>query len=146
VSIWRFSPVVKVKAIKYQIHKGDEVMKYLMLIYQNEKEWAAHSEGEVQQIYQEYGKLRQELTASGQFLGGSQLHPIATASTVRVRDGKPLITDGPFAETHEQLGGYFLIEAKNLDEALAIATRIPSAREGSIEVRPLVERTAEAAA
>jgi hypothetical protein len=67
VSIWRFSPVVKVKAIKYQIHKGDEVMKYLMLIYQNEKEWAAHSEGEVQQIYQEYGKLRQELTASGEF-------------------------------------------------------------------------------
>ena len=121
-------------------------MKYLMLIYQNEKQWTAHTEAETQKIYQEYGALRQELTASGNFVGGSQLHPIATASSVRVRDGKPLITDGPFAETHEQLGGYFLVEAKNLDEALAIATRIPSAREGTIEVRPIVERTAEAAA
>jgi len=121
-------------------------MKYLLLIYQNEKQWTAHSEAEVQKIYQEYGQLRQELTASGQWVGGSQLHPIATASTVRVRDGKELITDGPFAETHEQLGGYFLIEAKNLDEALAVAVRIPSAREGTIEVRPIVERTAEAAA
>ena len=121
-------------------------MKYLLLIYQNEKQWVGHSEGEVQKIYQEYGQLRQELTASGNFIGGSQLHPIATASSVRVRDGKPLITDGPFAETHEQLGGYFLVEAKNLDEALAIAARIPSAREGTVEVRPIVERTAEAAA
>ena len=121
-------------------------MKYLMLIYQNEKQWAAHTEAETQKIYQEYGQLRQELLASGNFLGGSQLHPIATASSVRVRDGKPLVTDGPFAEAHEQLGGYFLIEAKNLDEALAIAARIPSAREGTIEVRPIVERTAEAAA
>jgi len=121
-------------------------MKYLMLIYQNEKQWTAHTEAERQKIYQEYGALREELTASGSFLGGSQLHPIATASSVRVREGKPLITDGPFAETHEQLGGYFLIEAKNLDEALAIASRIPSAREGTVEVRPIVERTAEAAA
>ena len=121
-------------------------MKYLLLIYQNEKQWTAHSEAEVQKIYQEYGQLRQELMSSGNFIGGSQLHPIATASSVQVRDGKPLITDGPFAETHEQLGGYFLVEAKNLDEALAIATRIPSAREGTVEVRPIVERTAEAAA
>jgi|SRR5215475_13689280 len=121
-------------------------MKYLMLIYQNEKQWTAHSEGEIQNIYAEYGQLRQQLVASGNFVGGSQLHPIATASSVRVRDGKALITDGPFAETHEQLGGYFLVEAKNLDEALAIASRIPSAREGTIEVRPIVERTAEAAA
>ena len=121
-------------------------MKYLMLIYQNEKQWAAHSEDEIQKIYAEYGQLRQQLVASGNFVGGSQLHPIATASSVRVRDGKALITDGPFAETHEQLGGYFLVEAKNLDEALAIASRIPSAREGTIEVRPIVERTAEAAA
>jgi hypothetical protein len=83
---------------------------------------------------------------TGQFLGGSQLHPVATASSVRVRDGKELITDGPFAETHEQLGGYFLVEANNLDEAMAIAARIPSAREGTIEVRPLVESAAEATA
>jgi hypothetical protein len=121
-------------------------MKYLLLIYQNEKQWTAHSEADVQNIYQEYGRLRQELTASGQFIGGSQLQPIGTASSVRVRDGKTLITDGPFAETHEQLGGYFLVDAKSLDEALAIATRIPSAREGTVEVRPIVERTAEAAA
>jgi hypothetical protein len=121
-------------------------MKYLLLIYDNEKQWAAHSEAEVEKIYAEYRQLRQELTANGQFLGGSQLHPIATASSVRVREGQELITDGPFAETHEQLGGYFLVEAKNLDEALGIAARIPSAREGTVEVRPIVERTAEAAA
>ena len=121
-------------------------MKYLLLIYDNEKQWAAHSEAEVEKIYAEYRQLREELTASGQFLGGSQLHPIATASSVRVREGQELITDGPFAETHEQLGGYFLVEAKNLDEALGIAARIPSAREGTVEVRPIVERTAEAAA
>jgi hypothetical protein len=139
--------VVRVKAqFRIDTMQRRRQMKYLLLIYQNEKQWTAHSEAEVQKIYQEYGQLRQELTASGNFIGGSQLHPIATASSVRVRDGKPLITDGPFAESHEQLGGYFLIEAKNLDEALAIAARIPSAREGTIEVRPIVERTAEAAA
>ncbi|HEY8224843.1 MAG TPA: YciI family protein [Pyrinomonadaceae bacterium] len=121
-------------------------MKYLLLIYHEEKHWAAQSESDRQKIYAEYRKLREELTAKGQFVGGSQLHPIATASSVRVRDGKELITDGPFAETHEQLAGYFLIEVKNLDEALAIAARIPSAREGTIEVRPIVESAAEAAA
>ncbi len=121
-------------------------MKYLLLIYQDEAQWAAHTDAELGPIYMEYRKLRDELTAKGQFLGGSQLHPIATASSVRVRDGKELITDGPFAETHEQLGGYFLIEAKDLDEALGIAARIPSAREGTIEVRPLVESAAEATA
>jgi hypothetical protein len=121
-------------------------MKYLLLIYQDEKQWAAHSDAEVQEIYKEYRQLRQELTASGKFLGGSQLHPVATASTVRVRDGKELVTDGPFAETHEQLGGYFLVEAQNLDEAVSIGARIPSAREGTVEVRPIVERTADAAA
>jgi len=143
LSIYRPSRVVRLETIDTERRLE---MKYLLLIYQNEKQWTAHSEAEVQKIYQEYGQLRQELTASGQWVGGSQLHPIATASTVRVRDGKELITDGPFAETHEQLGGYFLIEAKNLDEALAVAVRIPSAREGTIEVRPIVERTAEAAA
>ena len=120
-------------------------MKYLLLIYQDEKQWGGLSEAARQQIYDEYGQLRQELTTSGQFVGGSQLHPVATASSVRVRNGKELVTDGPFAETHEQLGGYFLIEAKNLDEALGIAARIPSARAGTVEVRPIVERTAEAA-
>jgi|SRR5712692_6706522 len=126
--------------------KGDAEMKYLLLIYQDEKSWAGLSEAERQKIYGEYGQLRQELVTSGQFVGGSQLHPISTATSMRVRDGKALATDGPFAETKEQLGGYFLIEAKNLDEALGIAARIPSAREGTVEVRPIVERTAEAAA
>ena len=117
-------------------------MKYLLLIYQNEPSWNALTEAERQQIYLEYRKLRGELEASGQFVTGSQLQPIATATSVRVRDGKELITDGPFAETHEHLGGYFLIEAKDLDEATSIAARIPSARAGTIEVRPLVEMAA----
>ena len=114
-------------------------MKYLLLIYLNEKQWAAHSEAEVQKIYSEYGQLREDLIASGQFIGASRLQPIATASSVRVRDGKELITDGPFAETHEQLGGYFLIEAKNLDEAIGIAERVPVASVGTIEIRPVLE-------
>jgi hypothetical protein len=121
-------------------------MKYMLLIYQDEPSWNALSESERQEIYLEYRKLRDELQTRGQFLAGSQLEPVTTATTIRVRDGKDLVTDGPFAETHEQLGGYFLIEAKNLDEAIAVAKRIPSARMGSIEVRPLVETRAEASA
>src|SRR5690242_8418885 len=121
-------------------------MKYLLLIYHDEPSWNAISEPERQQIYLEFRKLRGELEARGQYLNGSQLQPIATATSVRVRDGKELITDGPFAETHEQLGGYFLIEARDLDEATSIAARIPSARTGTIEVRPLVETAAPATA
>ena len=121
-------------------------MKYMLLIYQDEPSWDAITETERQAIYLEYRKLRDELTSRGKFVTGSQLQPIATATTVRVRDGKELVTDGPFAETHEQLGGYFLVEAANLDEATAIAARIPSARTGTIEVRPLVETAAEASA
>ncbi|HKP84406.1 MAG TPA: YciI family protein [Pyrinomonadaceae bacterium] len=121
-------------------------MKYMLLIYHDEKSWGAISEAERQQIYADYRKLREELVSRGQFVTGSQLQPIATATSVRVRDGKELVTDGPFAETHEQLGGYFLIEAKNLDEATSIAARIPSAQTGTIEVRPLVETVAEASA
>jgi len=121
-------------------------MKYMLLIYHDEQSWGAISEVEREKIYAEYRKLREQLLSSGQFITGSQLEPIATATSVRVRDGKELVTDGPFAETHEQLGGYFLIEAKNLDEATSIAARIPSARTGTIEVRPLIERAAEATA
>ena len=121
-------------------------MKYMLLIYQDEPSWDEITETERQAIYLEYRKLRDELTSRGKFVTGSQLQPIATATTVRVRDGKELVTDGPFAETHEQLGGYFLVEAANLDEATAIAARIPSARMGTIEVRPLVETAAEASA
>ena len=121
-------------------------MKYMLLIYHDEQSWNGVSEAERQDIYTEYRKLRGELQARGQFVTGSQLQPVTTATTVRVRDGKELVTDGPFAETHEQLGGYFLIEAENLDEATSIAARIPSARTGTIEVRPLVETAAEATA
>ena len=119
-------------------------MKYLLLIYDNEQDWNAITEGERQQIYGEYRQLREQLLSRGQFVGGSQLQPIATATSVRVRDGKEMVTDGPFAETHEQLGGFFLIEAENLDEATSIAARIPSAKTGTIEVRPLVETAAPA--
>jgi hypothetical protein len=121
-------------------------MKYLLLIYDNEQDWNAITEAERQQIYGEYRQLREQLLSRGQFVGGSQLQPIATATSVRVRDGKEMVTDGPFAETHEQLGGFFLIEAENLDEATSIAARIPSAKTGTIEVRPLVETAAPASA
>ena len=121
-------------------------MKYLLLIYNNEQSWNAITESERQQIYGEYRKLREELLSSGRFVTGSQLQPISTATSVRVRDGKELVTDGPFAETHEQLAGYFLIEAENLDEATSIAARIPSAKTGTVEVRPLVETAAPASA
>ena len=121
-------------------------MKYMLLIYHNENAWNSISDDDRQRIYGQYGKLREELIGDGKWVSGSQLHDVSTASTIRVRDGKPMITDGPFAETHEQLGGYFLVEVKDLDEANAIAARIPSAVTGSIEVRPLVERAAPAAA
>lgn len=121
-------------------------MKYMLLIYDNEQAWTKLSEAEQRQVYADYGQFTESIKASRNFLAGGQLHPIATASSVRVRDGKELVTDGPFAETHEQLGGYYLIEAKDLDEATSIAVRIPSARYGTVEVRPLVERSAEAAA
>ena len=121
-------------------------MKYILLIYDNEQAWAKLGEPEQQTVYAEYMQFTEDIKASRNYLSGSQLHPVATASSVRVRDGKELVTDGPFTETHEQLGGYYLIEAKNLDEATSIAARIPSARFGTVEVRPLVERSAEATA
>jgi hypothetical protein len=110
----------------------------MLLIYHDEKRWNEIAESERQQIYGEFRKLREDLQSRGQFLDGSQLQPSTTATSIRVRNDKQLVTDGPFAETHEQLGGYFLIEAGNLDEATAIAARIPSARTGTVEVRPLM--------
>ena len=103
-------------------------MKYMLLIYDNEQAWAKLSEADQKQIYGEYMQFTQEIKSSGHYLASAQLHPTATATSVRVRKDKQLVTDGPFAETHEQLGGYYLIEAKDLDEANAIAVRIPSAR------------------
>lgn len=119
-------------------------MKYMLLIYHVEGVWNELGESERRQIYGEYRQLREQLQSGGQFLDGSQLQPAAAATSIRIRDGEELVTDGPFAETHEQLGGYFLVEARDLDEAIAIAKRIPSARMGAIEVRPLAESAAEA--
>jgi hypothetical protein len=113
-------------------------MQYLLLIYDPEKEWEAMSEAERNQLFGEYMTFTSDIKASGHYRGGDALQPIHTATTVRVRDGKTSTTDGPFAETREQLGGYYLIEAKDLDEATRIAARIPSARIGSIEVRPVM--------
>jgi hypothetical protein len=111
-------------------------MKYMMLIYSDENAW---TEGERERCYGESAELTHELHSRGQFLGASPLQPVATATSVRVRDGKRLVTDGPFAETREQLGGYFLIDATDLNEAITIAARIPAARKGAVEVRPVIE-------
>jgi hypothetical protein len=113
-------------------------MKYLLLIYHDENAFNELTEDERQQIYQEYRQLREELTVNGKFITGSQLRPTTTAQSIRVRDGKPMTIDGPFAETKEQLGGYFLIEAASAAEANEIAARIPSARTGTVEVRALM--------
>lgn len=114
-------------------------MKYMLLIYSDETAW---SESGREHCYAESIQLTQELQAKGQYLGASPLHPVSTATSVRVRDGKRMITDGPFAETREQLGGYFLIDAKDLDEAIVIAGRIPGARVGTVEIRPVLELSA----
>ena len=113
-------------------------MKYILLIYDEEKNRAKLSENELNQMRAEYTQLTQQITASGHYVTGAPLQPTRTATSVRVRDGKRLVTDGPFAETKEQLGGYYLIEAKDLDDAIAVASRIPSVRWGSIEVRPII--------
>jgi hypothetical protein len=114
-------------------------MEYLLLIYGNEGATATLNEAERGAMYQEFGRFNQSIQQSGNFRAGHQLQPVATATTVRLRDGKRQVTDGPFAETREQLGGFYLIEAKDLDEALGIAERIPAARWGAVEVRPLVK-------
>ena len=112
-------------------------MKYMLMICRDEPAWDKLSTAERQQVYLDTVKLSEELTARGQCLGGHPLHPSASAASVRVRDGKPLVTDGPFAETREQLGGYMLIDVKDLDEAIAIAARVPLARTSTVEVRPV---------
>ena len=116
-------------------------MQYLCLIYDDEKLIDNLPPAERGALLGESGAFNRDIKASGHFVGGDALQPVATATTVRVRGGKVTTTDGPFAETREQLGGYYLIEAKDLDEALKIAARIPSARYGSIEVRPIMVYT-----
>jgi hypothetical protein len=112
-------------------------MKYMLLIYLDEQH--AIDEAEREHCYAESTQLALDLNSKGQFLGSNPLHPSSTATTVRIRDGKSLVTDGPFAETREQLGGYFLIDAKDLDAAIGIALRIPGARFGTVEIRPVIE-------
>ncbi len=111
-------------------------MKYMLLVYLAED---AMTDGERQECYVKSARLAQDISANGQYLDASPLHPVSTATTVRVRNDKRIVTDGPFAETREQLGGYYLIDAKNLDEAIGIAGQIPGARFGSIEIRPVME-------
>jgi hypothetical protein len=113
-------------------------MKYMLLIYVDEQ---ALSETERQACYVESTQLAHEIKSSGQYLAANPLHPTSMATSVRVRDDKRFVTDGPFAETREQLGGYFLIDAKDLDAAIGIAARIPMARKGTVEIRPVIEIT-----
>jgi len=111
-------------------------MKYMLLVYLDEQ---AMTDAERAHCYVESAQLTQNLNAKGQYVSASPLHPVATATSVRIREGKRLVTDGPFAETREQLGGYYVVEAKDLDEAIQIAERIPPARFGTIEIRPVME-------
>ncbi len=113
-------------------------MKYMLLIYGDEK---LLNEGEREACYAESLNLVREIEAAGKYLGAAPLHPTSSATSIRVRDGKKVVTDGPFAETHEQLGGYYLIDVQDLDEAMAIASRIPATRWGTVEVRPVIELT-----
>ncbi len=113
-------------------------MKYLCLIYEEEALWATMAKKDADAILEEYNTFTQDIIKNGHMLHGEALMPTQTASTVRVRNGKMQTTDGPFAETKEQLGGFYLVEAKDLNEALQIASRIPAARTGSIEVRPIM--------
>ena len=113
-------------------------MQYLLLIYEEEKLWNALSEADRGRLYGEYMTFTADIKKSGHWRAGNPLQPVHTATTVRVRDGKVSTTDGPFAETREQLGGYYLVEARDLDEATRLAERVPGARLGSIEVRPVM--------
>ena len=114
-------------------------MRYALLIYASEQDWANQSEEQAQTQFQDYMAFTKDIVDRGIMRSGEALQPIATATTVRVRDGETLSTDGPFAETKEQLGGFYVVEAKDLDEAIEIATRIPDVRGGSIEVRPVMD-------
>jgi hypothetical protein len=114
-------------------------MQYLLLIYGSEADAAKMTQAEGAIVMKEYGAFTQAIMGSGHYKGGNALQPVATATSVKVRDGKSLVTDGPFAETREQLAGYYLVNAANLDEATSIAARIPGAKVGTVEVRPIWE-------
>jgi hypothetical protein len=119
-----------------QLAERRKLMKYMLLVYLGEN---AMTESEREQCYVDSTQLCHDLVSKGQFLDASPLQPVSTATSVRVREGKRLVTDGPYAETCEQLGGFYMVEAQNLDEAIGIASRIPGAKKGTIEVRPILE-------
>jgi hypothetical protein len=114
-------------------------MRYALLIYASEQDWASQTEEQAQAVNQEYMAFTKDIIDRGLMKGGEALQATATATTVRVRDGETLTTDGPFAETKDQLGGFYLVDCKDLDEAIELAARIPDARRGSIEIRPIME-------
>jgi len=114
-------------------------MKYLCLIYSDESQWPKLPETETETMMKEYGAFGESIKSSGHYIAGHRLHPTSSATTVRIRNGKLSTTDGPFMETKEQLGGFYMIEAKDLNEAIQIGARIPGAKHGSIEVRPVWE-------
>jgi hypothetical protein len=116
-------------------------MQYILLIYSSEKMWETKTPDQINQVMGEYNDFTESIVKSGNFKAGEELQPVTAATTVRVRNGKPQITDGPFAETREQLGGFYLVDADNLDQAIQMASRIPSAREGCVEVRPIMTRS-----
>ena len=111
-------------------------MKYMLLVYGDEQ---ASDEAEKERCYQESAQLAQQIRSTGRYVAAAPLHPVSTATSIRVRDGKRLVTDGPFAETHEQLGGYFIVDVTDLDEAIDIAGRLPGPRLGTVEIRPIME-------
>jgi hypothetical protein len=137
--VFNFVDNEKRRSINHQNRRGGLTkMQYLLLIYGNESQFDKMNPTEQNKILQEYGDFSKSIAGSGHLRGGNELDRISKAKTVRVRQGKRSVLDGPFAETKEQLGGYYLVEAKDFDEAVALAARIPSARFGSIEVRPII--------
>jgi hypothetical protein len=139
LKVWlRLKKVAFVRASDSDAHFGGEKMQFLLLIYHQEADYTQLSDKDREALFSEYRTLVEELLAKKQYLGGNQLQLTKTASTVRLRDGQKLVTDGPFAETKEQLGGFFLVEVPDLKAAREIAARMPAARHGSVEVRPVV--------
>jgi len=133
-----FFTKVSIRTPAIRFTHEDEEMKYMLLIYHEEQ---VLSQDEREHCYEESAQFANQLHSRGQYLAAAPLQPASMATSVRLRDGKRLVTDGPFAETREQLGGYFLVEAKNLDEAIDIASGIPAGRWGTVEIRPVVEVT-----